>query len=373
MAKKAYSASELSDEWNKDREAAILRGRSRNHSEGSQTNTRRISVYVGCDYQDMGVHSPADMVEQGFHEWIERMREGRFRGKALSPQTIRKRVEGLRAMLRAGGRKEQLEFVELWRAGRHEKEVRYWSLEELDCMDVQALQMFEDESIRPRAMAHIIHSMMAPRISDTAAFRWDYFDFQQGRIRFRAAKNNKNCCQYIQYRFIPVITRYKEWVSQFAGGDEYLFPSSMAQRSGSSRRTVPHISNKSIRKWLAQIRDSTELRDGANPQQLSSHCYRHSLAMRYLRAGNTFENIAMVLGDETATIEKHYAELIPNQAQKRAFQRAYSQDTVITSEGTAQPVWLKRRRGSNPTRVVDAGGFEPPATWLQTRCSSKLS
>jgi len=23
--------------------------------------------------------------------------------------------------------------------------------------------------------------------------------------------------------------------------------------------------------------------------------------------------------------------------------------------------------------VVDAGGFEPPATWLQTRCSSKLS
>ena len=24
-------------------------------------------------------------------------------------------------------------------------------------------------------------------------------------------------------------------------------------------------------------------------------------------------------------------------------------------------------------RVVDAGGFEPPAPWLQTRCSSKLS
>ena len=23
--------------------------------------------------------------------------------------------------------------------------------------------------------------------------------------------------------------------------------------------------------------------------------------------------------------------------------------------------------------MVDAGGFEPPATWLQTRCSSKLS
>ena len=373
MAKKAYGSSELSDEWNKDREAAILRGRSRNHAEGSQANTRRISVYVGCDYQDMGVHSPADMAEQDFHEWIEGMREGRFRGSSLSSQTIRKRVETLRAMLRAGGRDEQLAFVELWRPDRDEKDIHYWSLEELECMDERALVMFENVKHRPRAMAHLIHSMTAPRISDTASFRWESFDVQRELIRFRASKNNKVCSQYIQPRFIPYILRYKEWVEQFPGGDVYLFPSSMAQRSGTTKKRLQHISDKSIRKWLAQVRDSSELPDGSKPQKLTSHCYRHSLAMRYLNTDSKFENIAMVLGDETATIEKHYAELTPNQAQERAFHRAFTQSTVITSEGTAQPVWLKRRRGSNPTRVVDAGGFEPPASWLQTRYSSKLS
>jgi hypothetical protein len=118
---------------------------------------------------------------------------------------------------------------------------------------------------------------------------------------------------------------------------------------------MPHISDKTIRKWLAKVRDSTILFDGTKPQELSSHCYRHSLAMRYLRSDNKFENIAMILGDEIATIEKHYAELAPNKAQEMAFHRAFKKSNVISSEGTAQPEWLNRRRGSNPTRVVDAG------------------
>ena len=373
MAKKAYGSSELSDEWNKDREAAILRGRSRNHAEGSQANTRRISVYVGCDYQDMGVHSPADMAEQDFHEWIEGMRDGRFRGKALLAGTMRKRVEVLRAMLRAGGRSEQLEFVKLWRPDRQEKVVRYWSLEELDSMDAQALQMFEDEKKRPRAMPHILHSMMAPRISDTAAFRWDYFDFLQGEIHFRAAKNNKRCHQYILDKFLPTITHYREWVSQYPGGDEYLFPSSMAQRSGTTKKFLPHVSSKTIRKWLEDVRDTTVLADGSSPQKLPSHCYRDSLSMRYLEADNKIEDISMVLGDETGTIQKHYADIVPNQARKRAFQRAFAQSSSMSAEFSAQPPWLKRPRGFRPSRGMDAGGFEPPASWLQTRYSSKLS
>jgi integrase len=347
------------DEWKHDREAAMLRGKSRNHSHGSQGNTRRISVYIGCDFQELGILSPPDMKERDFHDWIEGMRAGSFRGSSLSSQTIRKRVETLRAMLRAGCRDEQLAFVELWRPDRHEKDIHYWSLEELDCMDDTALAMFENVKHRPRAMAHLIHSMTAPRISDTASFRWESFDVQREQMRFRASKNNKVCFQYLQPRFIPYIMRYREWVEQFPGGDVYLFPSSMAQRSGTTKRRLPHISDKSIRKWLAQVRDSSELPDGSKPQNLPSHSYRHSLAMRYLSAGNTFENIAMVLGDETATIEKHYAELSPNQAQERAFHRAFTQSTVITSEGTVQPAWLKRRRGSNPARVVDAGVCRP--------------
>jgi hypothetical protein len=77
---------------------------------------------------------------------------------------------------------------------------------------------------------------------------------------------------------------------------------------------------------------------------------------------NKYENVAMVFGDDIATIEKHYAELIPNKAQRMAFEKAFAQSTQITSEGTAQPEWLKRRRGSNSQMLMQRSdafaGFE---------------
>jgi len=252
-------------------------------------------------------------------------------------------------------------------------------------MDEQALKMFENERLRPRAIAHLIHSCMAPRISDTAAFRWKYFNFDERLIQFRASKNCKLCSQFIQERFVPIFLRYREWVRQFEGGDEYLFPTSILQSSGSVKRKLPHATDKSVRKWLAEVRDSTTLH-GEKIQMLPSHSYRHTMAMRYLSTEmGKLENVAMVLGDEVTTIQKHYSELIPNDAQRIAFEQAHALSWVISSEGTAQPEWLKRRRGSNPARAyrgsgmnggfksksgVDVGGFEPPASWLQTRYSS---
>ena len=37
--------------------------------------------------------------------------------------------------------------------------------------------------------------------------------------------------------------------------------------------------------------------------------YRHSLAMRFLDSGATYEDVARILGDTVATIETHYSEL----------------------------------------------------------------
>ncbi len=84
------------------------------------------------------------------------------------------------------------------------------------------------------------------------------------------------------------------------------------------------------------LSDSGSL-NGEPVQTLPSHSYRHSLAMRYLANGYTFENIAMVLGDEIGTLEKHYAELFPNDAQRLAFEKAFRKSAWISSEGTAQP------------------------------------
>ena len=81
-----------------------------------------------------------------------------------------------------------------------------------------------------------------------------------------------------------------------------------------------------------------------NPLHLS--CI-FSLSMRYLNAGGSFENVALVLGDDIGTLEAHYAELIPNKSQRMAFERAHKMATAVSSEGTAQPDFLLRRRGSN--------------------------
>ena len=157
-----------------------------------------------------------------------------------------------------------------------------------------------------------------------------------------------------------------------------------ADKADQLTRAWREAREEAIRKWLKQVRDSTTV-NGGPVQPLSSHSYRRSLAMRYLASGSTFENIAMVLGDEIGTLEKHYAELVPNDSQRLAFEKAFRKSAWISSEGTAQPEWLKRPRGSNSNRamwssprtrgsdstwVVDAGGFEPPAFWLQTRRSS---
>ena len=67
----------------------------------------------------------------------------------------------------------------------------------------------------------------------------------------------------------------------------------------------------------------------------------------------------MVLGDEIGTLEKHYAELLPNDAQRLAFEKAFKMSSWISSEGTVQPEGLKRPRGLDSLRVVDAGESRP--------------
>ena len=95
-----------------------------------------------------------------------------------------------------------------------------------------------------------------------------------------------------------------------------------------------------------------------------------------------------ILGDTVATIERYYSTLIYTEASEDAFRRAHPNSHKEPAIATAQPEWMmrevgfrtpnvnsavSRNRGSDSTRVVDAGGFEPPAAWLQTKRSSKLS
>ncbi len=346
MKRKVDQVDKLSYEWKKANEEVMKRSKAKNNSEGTQNNIRKNSIYVGLEFQLLGTNDPAEINQNDFLNWLDGLRQGTLGTKKLGSTTIKKRVETLRAILQACKLSEQLDFVDLWKPDTEVKEITYWSVDELDAMDDRALMMFQNEELRPRAMAHIIHSMMAPRISDVAAFRWDYFDFQTMTIQFRAKKNKKRCFQYIQPNLVQTIQAYQSWLSQFTDGDVYLFPTSILSPSGTTKHDNLHASDKTIRKWLKHVRDSTTVH-GKPIQPLPSHSYRRSLAMRYLTSGSTFENIAMVLGDEIGTLEKHYAELIPNDSQRLAFEKAFRKSAWISSEGTAQPEWLKRPRGSN--------------------------
>ena len=384
MAKKTYYESALSKEWLNSRHEALTRSKAKNNSKGSYDNIKRNSVYLANEFQLIGVNSPDGITKEKFSDWVDGLREGTFPCKELCAGTIKKRVETLRAILQANKLVDQLDFVQLWRPDKQAKNIKFWSVEEIEAMNEIAIKTFQDGKYMGRAVVHILHNMIAPRIDDSTSFKWEFIDFNERLIRFPATKNKKICSQYIHEPFVPLLMRYKEWVSQFDGGDVYLFPSSMMQKSGTTKKVIPHASAKTLAIWLKYIRDLTVV-DGKPVQQLSSHSYRHTLAMRYLNSGNKYENVSMILGDDIATIEKYYSELIPNKEQRLAFEKEFAQSTRITSEGTAQPEWLKRRRGSNSSITLsrsdafrdsnlregmDVRGFEPLASSLQTKHSS---
>ena len=127
-----------------------------------------------------------------------------------------------------------------------------------------------------------------------------------------------------------------------------------------------------MRNWLRSVSVEASERTGLDIRGLKSHCYRHTLAMRYLDRGGDYIHVSMVLGDEVATIEKYYSELKPNRAQRMAFERACAGSDFQDASGTAQPEGLKRRSDRNstvlssttnsssgPYLVADRAGFEP--------------
>ena len=171
MKRKADKANQLTPAWRQAREEAIQRCQAKNNSDGTLANARRNTIYVALEFERLGINGPEDICQEDFVSWTKGLKEGTLGTKQLGPMTIKKRVETLRAILQACKLSEQLDFVDLWKPDKEVKEITYWTVDELDAMDDQALLMFQEEELRPRAMAHIIHSMMAPRISDVAAFR----------------------------------------------------------------------------------------------------------------------------------------------------------------------------------------------------------
>ena len=102
MGNKQYHEHELTEDWARARDASIHYGELRNHRKSTKKNDRRVSLWVACDFMDMGVMSAETIQDTDWLELVERYRAGQTRsGNPLTEGSIRKRKEALVQMLKA--------------------------------------------------------------------------------------------------------------------------------------------------------------------------------------------------------------------------------------------------------------------------------
>ncbi len=361
MAKKLFFKDELNETWRNAREKGIENAKGRGHKPSSLHNDKKDMLYAASEMQDIGCMDPANIDQAVFNRWREyTMSDANRSKKAITESGFKKRKEALILLLEANDLNGPLKVVRMHRSDIRQTEFVYWSPLELDAMSERAIEVFETESKkRVSAIAHIIHIVCPPRRNDTASIKWDYFDLDQRILLFPAKKNGKQPGNLIEERFVPILREWKEETSNFDEGGEYLFPSSMAHRSGTTKKKRAHITGKMISEYLNYIQTTTHLPDGSQPKTLSSQKYRRSFAMRALNEGCSLEYVAKVLGDSVETVEKYYCRYIINQAHRREFEKMNRRNTRISSEGSAQPKWMSRhtRPLPNANEMAIAEGF----------------
>jgi site-specific recombinase XerD len=376
MGIKRYHTEELTSDWARARDASIHYGELRNHRSSTKKNDHRGSLWVACDFMDMGVESAEAITDKDWLNLVERYRAGQTRsGNPLTEGSIRKRKEALVQILKATKLNDILHFVEMWKKKKESNETTYWNLEEMEAMNQHVLRLAQETKMLKFAVVHLLHYHIAPRRQASAKFKWDYIDLNEATIQFSATKNDNRCVSFIEPRFLPIFKKYKQWLEEHGHGDTYLFPTSNAGKSGTTKVKRPYVSDKTINSWLAKVRNGAAPFYGGTIRPYSSHTYRHSLAMRFLNSGAAYEDVGRVLGDSVATVEEHYSDLGFTPAFRKAWETAHVRSTMNTTEGTAQPEWLDRfrkvrtpdrykplaphSRGTDSRLVADVPGFEP--------------
>jgi integrase len=362
MGKKLFYQDELNGCWSTAREKGMEYARARGHSENSLHNDQKDMLYAGCEMQDIGCMNPADIDQSIFNRWREyTMSDGNRSGKAITEKGFKKRKEAMILLLRANQLNEQLAIIQMHRSNIRHERLEYWDEDELEAMTERAIQVFDNEQDKKAAaIAHIINRICPPRREDAAQMRWESINLAEEIILFPAKKNGRQAGNFIEPRFLPFLQQWKEETSQHPNGQEYIFPSSMAQLSGTTKIERPHVTGKTVAKYLDYIRDTTVLPDGSQPQKLSGHKFRHSFAMLALKNRRKMRFIAKVLGDAVATVEDYYSRFLLNGDHKAEHEMmTKKQNQRISSEGTVQPPKLKRHSRPLPSAqaISTAEGF----------------
>lgn len=202
------------------------------------------------------------------------------------------------------------------------------------------------ERLRMKAMLALLLDY-GLRVSDVALFRWDSINKSQTEILLHAKKNKRAV-------WLPLTGLVKAALavlplSEGAAPDcPYLFWNG----SGDVENYV-----KRVGRTLARLMRRCAV-ENATP-----HRFRHTVAQDILVNGGSLEDVARILGDDPATIEKHYTHLSP------AIQGRLSAVLMKARGGQIVTPESRGKSGSvNPLPSADwmvgGEGHDPPTSCL---------
>ena len=197
------------------------------------------------------------------------------------------------------------------------------------------------ERLRLRAMVCLLR-FYGLRVSDVALFRWDWINEAKAEILLHAKKNKRAV-------WLPMVPDVRAALAVLPtpegarDGCPYLFWSERGDEEN-------HI--KQVGRILSRLMQRSAVEDA------TSHRFRHTVAQDILVSGGSLEDVARILGDDPATIEKHYTHLSP------AYQHRLSEVLLKAHSGRIDTAVSRGERGFlnpmySPDSLVPGVGLEP--------------
>lgn len=209
------------------------------------------------------------------------------------------------------------------------------------------------ERLRARAMI-LLQRYYGLRVSDVATMRRERIG--ENAIFIRAMKNGAAV-------WLPMVEEVRRAIEclpipQGAGPNcPYLFWTGNGSRDG-------HI--KTVVRTLRAVFDESGVENAV------SHRFRHTLATEILSSGGSLEDAANVLGDEPATIRKHYAKwslayrdrtinvMLAAWGTKRAHEENVLGSPIFTTDRMVLEVGVEQNTPTENTQVTDSSSPQKP-------------
>lgn len=243
---------------------------------------------------DMGDLTPRELTAERIAKYKRRRRSGELNGRAVTDGTIRRELVTLVAALNHARRHRKIQDTpaislppippprDLWMDESEEQ--AFWIIAESTNGDRLSREF--------RFVAIALET--AARLNSVVGLRWEQVDLDAQIIRFdkdgKRQKNKRRVAVPISDRLLPVLKR------------------AFAERTGDFVLDNDTDIRRAFNRIVSQAASTIDKRLAA----VTPHTLRHTWATLAARAGVDLYEIAGVLGDTLATVERNYLHHCPN-------------------------------------------------------------